>query len=571
MNRNRSVLIGLLLCVSAGPLWDSPAVKKVREGVRRFSEGNYAAATEAFDEADAARPEDARIAFDRACSLAAQGQADEAQELFQQAALAREADLSAAAHYNMGNLAADQARDILGTDPVSLPAEQRPDAVSGLLSAVVHYRDCLRMNPDHADARHNLELIRLFIKHIESEWERRDREQDRDELGLLEFLAMLERRQEQLRTTGQQLSDEDDSPQHRQALREAAESQTKLQEEIGPLREKLSSELQAASGQSVMDPEQLERVTSLLHQLADGTGAAMLQAAEHLQAADPVRAVVTQREVLDQLNQIYMVIAPFDQILQKAVPRQERLVSESGAMAGPAGQEDSASSPTSPLTVGSEQAWKQSRISDWSRLLSLKAEAELPQLQNQLESMDSGTPGSQPPPAAGATGEPPAADPTARLQALSQAMQKAIELAPQVEELSASAENHLNSEDAEHALPDQQEALRLLKEIAEPLADQQDQNDQQQDQQDQQRQDQKDQQDQQGQNDQPQQDPQDSQQDSDDQSADNQQQQEQQQQSARQRAESVLRRARERERERRDLEKELRRILGGVISVDKDW
>ena len=64
-----------------------------------------------------------------------------------------------------------------------------------LLTSVRHYRDVLNLNPQHKDARHNLELIRLFIKHIQSQWAERDRQRDREEKDLLQFILMLEEKE----------------------------------------------------------------------------------------------------------------------------------------------------------------------------------------------------------------------------------------------------------------------------------------------------------------------------------------------------------------------------------------
>ncbi len=606
----RSLLICLLIGSSLGAVWDSVAVKKVREGIQSFAAGEYEAARAAFDAARSAEPDNETITFDQACTLTAQGELDQAKDLFQQAALAPDRQLSSDAHYNVGNLAAVNAKETLGSDPVNVDPDKRQEVISGLLSAVGHYRDCLRIEETHPEARHNLELIRLFIKHIQAEWEQRDREQAREELGLLEFLAMIEQRQQGLRSVPALLAREKNSPHLRQALRETVDAQRQLQEEIEPLKQKLTAELQpAAAGQlppSAQPPpqatdEQFHQIQALLDQMADDAGELMLEAADQVHAGELEAAHQTQRETLDQLNEIYMVVAPFAKVLERAIPVQEGLAQKSESMDESSGPpSDAGPDPDSSVDSGkpphagqngsagvepdeaAEFSWQQSHITDWGRLLSLKAEVELPQAEAQVEEM--ATQAAQTPAASSdddsAGSEQSAADaddrssessathdPAAQLQALVESLRKAIELAPQVEEHSASAEQHLASSTFDQALSDQQEALRLLKEIAEPLSEQNEQNEQ--DKQNQQDQDENGQQDQQqdaqDQNE-TQQDPQNEPSDSD-----QQEQQEQQQKSSQERAESVLRRAREREREHRDLEKELRKILGGISPVDKDW
>ena len=61
--------VGIVSSLGFGPF--STAVEKVREGISHFTRGEFEAAGKAFTEADVAEPENFRIAFDRACALAA--------------------------------------------------------------------------------------------------------------------------------------------------------------------------------------------------------------------------------------------------------------------------------------------------------------------------------------------------------------------------------------------------------------------------------------------------------------------------------------------------------------------
>jgi Ca-activated chloride channel family protein len=136
-----------------------------------------------------------------------------------------------------------------------------------------------------------------------------------------------------------------------------------------------------------------------------------------------------------------------------------------------------------------------------------------------------------------------------QIEGLKQSMQKAVELGPRIHDLTDEAATHLQEKEPAQALPKQEEALKLLKEIADPLPrqDQQQQGDQQQDQQ---------------QGDQQQQ----------EQSGQEQKQQEREPQDlSKRQAESVLRKARERQRQRRDLQKQLDRQIYRPGAVEKDW
>ena len=598
------MLVGLLFSPGFGAA--STADRKVRDGIWHFSKGEFAAAGKAFAEADVAAPENRTISFDRACALAAAGDIEKAQELFRESALARETNLAARSYYNLGTLAAAAGRGALGEEPVAAAPEQRQQALSLLMSAAGHYRDCLRLAADHENARHNLELIRLFIKHIAAQWEAHDREQARIEMGLLEFLAMIRQRQVALREAVQVLKEGTDSPQRRQAAQEASADQAELKDEIEPLQAKIAEQFQAAqqtqadAGSPADDPTKIgqqEQALNLLTQLAAEAGSLMLDAASKIEAGQFVDARAKQRDGLDQLNQIFMAVAPFAKVLERATQQQEQLTETPAALTGEtaAGPSDDATpvddekrenesgdqaaieqvkgeqaktgqgkseQEAAELASGdadySELEWQQTQIGEWSRMLSLKAKSELPGVEAQLqtaETQESEVDDEEPSTIADST-RPSGTDvdPHAQLEALQKSLQKAIELAPKVEELSSAAAGRLASSDPAAALPEQQQALKLLREIAEPLRQENQQQDQEQNQPN----------NQENKAEPPQ--PSEQQQ----QPGDSQDQQ-QPEESPQQRAESTLRRARERARQHRDLTKQLQQMIGGRAGVDRDW
>lgn len=600
------------------------AAEKLREGLQFFRDSQFAEAETAFSEASEIAPKSFTIIFDEACAARANGDAEQARGLFSKAAQSREPDLSVKSHYNLGCLEADVAREKLGEDPGAAEGEVRTESISLLLAAVRHYRDVLRLRPQHPDARHNLELIRLFIKHIQSEWAERDKQKDRDEKDLLQFLKMIEDRETKLRSVTTILSKEDSSASQRKLLRETADDQSTLQEEIEPLKQKITEQIQQSqqqqSGGSAPastpgpDPQQAE---TLLHQLADSAGQEMLQASTAITAVDFETAKAAQAETLGHLNQLYMAIAPYQDILQRSIQQQSPLVpTEAGdeELVGEAATDDESiadesvepSDPSAEAIMADDSTQfdieatqeTQSRITDWSRMLSLKAESELPQVQQQLDAMskDAGPVAEESPqpeeiPAdeeqAESDAEVVAVEPELteeqqaakdeqqqieqqlkQLQGLVKSMELAIKLGPDAEEHSAAAVQFLRAKERLAATPEQQETLRILNEIAEPLVkDPQDQNDQQQDQQDGDQENEDPQQ-----NEDEQQDPsQQEKSDSEDEPQPQKSEEEQQQESEQQQAESILRQARDRERQYRELDKERKAILLQGIKVDKDW
>ena len=651
---------------------DSPgdASKKVNEGLQLFRNNQFSEAETAFAEAGEISPENSIILFDEACAALAGNDAEQARGLFRKASLAKDAALAVKAHYNLGCLEADQARLKLGEDPAAAEGETREESINMLLTSIRSYRDVLRLETAHKDARHNIELIRLYIKHLQSQWAERDKQKARDEKDLLQFLQMIEDRQTQLRTTTKALSDEQDTAYLRQAVMETSESLRTLYEEIEPLKQKISQQIQQPDAASAGGPPQpggnqpgstqpdaqagqMQQAEQLLHQMADQIGERMLQAATELDSKKMDAAVSVETEGLDQTNQLYMAIAPYQEVLQRAIseqskllPNEQAVVDETDAAKQPPAEADTTEAAVADNAVDDtdtdtvapakdfvQLAENQSRITDWSDVLSLKAESELPAAEQQLEALKQSLPPSEEVPAkeiSEAKGEPDAAPDSnidtnadhslpeksatdaieessqeqpeltdeqkaakaqqeqvqkqvAQLTGLVESMRMAIDLAPQAATHSDNASKNLAAKDSDSAMPEQKEADRILKEIAEPLVsenqdNQQDNQEQQQnedqDNKDQNQDDQKD-----GDKEQQKRDEQNKQQEQDKPPDDKQQQQkeqqeqkdQQQQQTQQEQAESTLRKAREREREHLEKQKQIRALLQRGIKVDRDW
>jgi hypothetical protein len=346
-------------------------------------------------------------------------------------------------------------------------------------------------------------------------WEERDRQKTREEMNLLEFLAMLEANQRGLRSAGKSVAKEPDSPRRRQAISTAASAQRQLQEEIEPLKGKIADSIQSATPQgasATTTPSPDEKAQQFIEHLsksADQAGDAMLAAADDLDDGSLDEAIQDQDKALDLLDEIYRDVVPFPTLLERAISTQQQLIDQvAPAVNRPSEQQDAekdgktADDEFDRIDFDFEEvAWNQAFVTGWAEAIGQE-----------------------------------------------QAVQKAVELGPKIEELSADAAGALQKEKPVDALPKQEQALRLLEEIAETLPKQdQDQEGQQQNQDEQQK-------------------------DQDQQSGQDQKQQEQRQRDlSRQQAEAVLRKVRERQRERRDLEKQLQQYLAQPGQVEKDW
>jgi hypothetical protein len=274
----------------------------------------------------------------------------------------------------------------------------------------------------------------------------------------------------------------------------------------------------------------------VLSDVAERAGKSMVKAADKLADHAIHDAVTAQADALDALNDIYMTIAPFMHLLKKATAGQQRLVDQSSDAVERAGENTAPDEEERPVDF-QELARSQIVVNGWTKVLPLKAEQEKKRL------------ASQPADAPVASADPQQAQQLA--EGLSASLDKAIELGPEIERLTAAAAEQLERSDAKAALPDQQQALTLLEQIAETLPkEQQKQNGDPQT----------------GNEGQKQQDPNQNQ-------ANEQRQQDSppQQDLSRQQAEALLRKVRERERDYHERQKQLRGYVRGGVKVDQDW
>lgn len=405
-------------------------------------------------------PQDRRAAFNRACALAEQGKTDEARELLRAAALARDPKVAAASHYNLGGLALAQARAALGEEPLQAKPEARKQGLALLREAAEHYRDCLAVERNHADARHNLELIRLWTRRMRDAWDELDRRKKRQELEPLKFLDLLVERQRALRSATRRRADEPRSPRRWQAIYETEKTQRKLRAEIEPLKNKIA-DFRRAGGISPLKPPPAAR-------LADAADRAMERAAQQLAAHAPRDALAPQGEAARALERIYLTLADFPRLVKKGIAVEKKLVEASKKTVEPAPPQPDAKEKRPPSDCV-ELADRQRFVTDLSRALPRLARATL----RQIETVEHPR-REEPRLKEGAPPEPteevvmPDLSPR-QLAGLKESLQAALALAPEIERLTREAADDLTARNATAALPKQEEALRLLKEIIETM------------------------------------------------------------------------------------------------------
>jgi tetratricopeptide (TPR) repeat protein len=125
------VVLGILGACAANP------AERNNEGNRLSANGNYQEAANVYHAAQVLAPDNAVIYFNSASALAASQDFEAAEAALQQAVARGDDRLAADAWYNLGNLYF---------------------SVGDIPNAVSAYRDVLRLNPNHENARYNLEV-----------------------------------------------------------------------------------------------------------------------------------------------------------------------------------------------------------------------------------------------------------------------------------------------------------------------------------------------------------------------------------------------------------------------------
>jgi Ca-activated chloride channel homolog len=160
-----STRVALCLCGAILALWTAApsraqSVRRlVKEGNRQYAAGSFPTALESYGKASVEAPESAVVAFDLGCALFKSGDFAKAREAFERAAIkAPDLPFESRCRYNVGNVDLRLAQRQRDSDPQK--------AADGYQQAIRHYQDAVRLDPQNADAAHNLEVARVLLKSL---------------------------------------------------------------------------------------------------------------------------------------------------------------------------------------------------------------------------------------------------------------------------------------------------------------------------------------------------------------------------------------------------------------------
>jgi Ca-activated chloride channel family protein len=131
-------------------------------GLSLYQDGKYADAYRAFQDDLKAHPDSPvrdKMQFDAGAAAYQMRDYDKAAEAFSQALLTKDKKLQENSHYNMGRTLEERA-DMAKTDE---------EALSDLENALSHYQDVLKLDPNNAGAKANLEQVKQKIERLKKQ------------------------------------------------------------------------------------------------------------------------------------------------------------------------------------------------------------------------------------------------------------------------------------------------------------------------------------------------------------------------------------------------------------------
>lgn len=184
LNIHRHLPIALLIgAFSVSANADSPSrinagrinAAKINSANELVRTGEFAKAIEDYREIPVTEQTHDELNYNSGVALYRQGDVDAARALFSETSTSADNPLAAAARYNLGNC--------FYTDAVATAEQDKQASIDSLNQAITQYRASLRANPNHVDARANIELAVELRKKLEDELKQQEQERDADQQG----------------------------------------------------------------------------------------------------------------------------------------------------------------------------------------------------------------------------------------------------------------------------------------------------------------------------------------------------------------------------------------------------
>lgn len=458
MSHSRAARTGIavLTVVTLIGAGEDGARERVASGVRKYQRRDYRDAAKDFADADVLAPNNAHIQFNRGCAESHDtDNRDGARGFFRSAATAKDPQVAAAAQYNLGCLEAREAEGLLDGYAEGLDIEEREQVVATLNKSMAHYRDCLRIDPEHGRARRNMEVVKLFLSDLRKKWaeldrKRRPQKDTRQAEPLVRMLDQLDTLQSRALELSHAATTEPINvpPSAYQA------GQVRVNDRIPELREATEADLGSNSNDGLTEDQlrQSQLARELLGRQTDEFERRAQAALKKLAAEHLTDAIPDQAAALEPINAMYELVAKFPDAvfrslrIQRATHRASRLNVNAQKSGGT-------------VTPNQLLAERQNRVASMARTLADRAE----RFEQTLAAAEQKA----------ANGQPTPNMSPETIAGYRTAIQRATEMAPELADVTTEATNILGQEDIFPVLQKQTRALQILLQIAETMPNQQ--------------------------------------------------------------------------------------------------
>ncbi len=161
-----------LATVLVGPV----ASASPQSAERAYQKGDFASAEEQYAQAAKVAPDDARLTYDLGTAAYRKGDFEGAARAFESTLRTDDLALQQQAYYDLGN-----ASFRLGE--ATLAKNDTEGTIGSWKRAIADYEGSLRLKPDDADARYNLELVKRRLADLQKKQEQQKQKQDQPRQG----------------------------------------------------------------------------------------------------------------------------------------------------------------------------------------------------------------------------------------------------------------------------------------------------------------------------------------------------------------------------------------------------
>ena len=159
--------IGVLLVAPAA--WASP-----QSALRAYQKGNFASAEQQYAAAARSSPSDARLSFDLGTAAYRKGDFEQAGKAFESSLRSENLGLQQQAYYNLGNASYRLGEATLAKKDIAATTAQWKRAIG-------EYEGALRLRPDDADARFNLEFVKKRLEELQKKQQQEQQNQNQNQ------------------------------------------------------------------------------------------------------------------------------------------------------------------------------------------------------------------------------------------------------------------------------------------------------------------------------------------------------------------------------------------------------